>query len=460
MATVVAGSVGRGPTNRTLPRRSAAHWTVRAVLTAGAVAVVGMWWQDTTSASLGDFGASVTAAGRVVGLLASYLVLVQLLLMARLPWFERSVGLDRLAAWHRGLGTNVVLLITAHVMLIVVGYGLTVHRQPISEFWTIFTTYPDMWKATIGVILFFAVGISSARALRSRLSYEAWYWLHVTAYLAVALAFFHQTSSGADFIGHPLNKVLWTVFYLAVALSILIFRVAVPVGIAFQHRMEVERVVPEAPGVVSVWIAGRHLDDLAARPGQFLLWRFLTPGHILTAHPYSLSAPVLPGRLRITVKEAGDHSRSIAHLKPGTRVLAEGPFGHFTAAAATRQKVLLIGGGSGIAPIRALAEDLAAAGRNVTVVYRASRPADLALGLELRTLSESGKITVHWVVGTRRELGYDPLAPHKLAAAVPDLTQRDIFVCGPSGMTLTVLRALHRLGVRRGQIHTEDFNLR
>ncbi len=460
MTTVVAGSVGRGPTGRSLPRRSPAHWTVRAVLTAGAVAVVGMWWQDTTALSLGTFGASVTAAGRVAGLLAAYLVLVQLLLMARLPWFERSVGLDRLAAWHRGLGTNVVLLIGVHVLLIVVGYGLTVHRQPISEFWTIFTTYPDMWKATIGALLFFAVGISSARALRARLSYEAWYWLHVTAYLGVALAFFHQTASGADFVGHPFNKVLWTVFYLAVALSILVFRVAVPVGIAFLHRMEVERVVPEAPGVVSVWIAGRDLDDLAARPGQFLLWRFLTPGHILTAHPYSLSAPVRPDRLRITVKEAGDHSRGLAELKPGTRVLAEGPFGHFTAAAATRPGVLLIGGGSGIAPIRALAEGLADAGRNVTVVYRASRRADLALGQELRTFADAGRITMHWVVGTRRELGHDPLGSDKLAAAVPDLIRRDIFVCGPPGMTLAVLGTLHRLGVRRDQIHTEDFSLR
>ncbi|MGF7235362.1 MAG: ferredoxin reductase family protein [Frankia sp.] len=460
MATVVAGSVGSGPTGRSLPRRSAAHWGVRAVLAAGAVAVVGLWWQDTNSASISTFGAGITAAGRVAGLVAAYLVLVQLLLMARLPWFERSVGLDRLAAWHRGLGTNVVLLIAVHVLLIVFGYSLTVHRQPIAEFWTVFTTYPDMWKATIGVILFFAVGISSARGLRARLSYEAWYWLHVTAYLAVALAFFHQTSNGADFIGHPLNKALWTLFYLAVALGILVFRVAVPVAVAFVHRMVVDRVVPEAPGVVSVWIAGRNLDRLAAAPGQFLLWRFLAPGHLLTAHPYSLSAPVMPGLLRITVKEAGDHSRTIADLKPGTRVLAEGPFGHFTAAVAARRKVLLVGGGSGIAPVRALTEELSDAGRNVTVVYRASRSADLALGGELAALAEAGRITVHWVVGTRRELGHDPLSADQLSAAVPDLTQRDIFICGPSGMTLAVLDALRRLGVRRDQIHTEDFTLR
>ncbi len=447
--------------------------TVRVALVAGGVAIAGLWWVNTIAGSLSGPGAIVTALGRVTGLFAGYLVLVQLLLLARLPWFERAVGLDRLTGWHRGLGTNTVVLICAHVLLTVEGYSLTASHATLSEAWTVLSTYPDMLKATVGLALFLLVGITSGARLRRRLSYEAWYWLHVSAYLAVALAFFHQTSTGADFRGgdprHVAARLLWTAMYGAVALAVLWWRVALPVRGWFRHRLLVEQVVPEADGVVSVWVRGRNLHQLGGRAGQFLLWRFATPGHLWTAHPYSLSAPPTAHRLRLTVKDAGDHSRAMARLHPGAPVLAEGPFGHFTAQQANRDRVLLIAGGSGIGPVRALAEDLTnqptPAGRlrrrgAVTVLYRASAATDLALAAELDSLADAGLLTVHYLVGRRTELGGDPLAPAALAALVPDVTDRDIFICGPAGMNATVQRSLRRLRVPRRQVHVEEFSLR
>lgn len=447
-----------------LPPAAAGRLAVRLALAAGGVLVAGLWWHDTPAGSLSDVAAEVTAAGRLAGLLGAYLVLVQLLLMSRLPWFERCVGFDRLAGWHRGLGANVVLLLVAHVLLVVEGYALTGHRSPAGELWTVLGTYPEMLKAAAGLALFLAVGISSARAARARLSYEAWYWLHVGGYLAVGLAFFHQVAAGADFVGHRANQVLWTGLYSGVAGCVLVWRVGLPAVRWFRHGMLVERVVPEADGVVSVWIRGRRLDELAAQPGQFLLWRFVTPGHLWTAHPYSLSAPPAPTRLRITVKAAGDHSHATRWLRPGVPVLAEGPFGHFTPAAGSRRRVLLIAGGSGVGPIRALAEAFALRRRNrpddVVVLYRASRPADLALAGELEELAARRRLVVRFLVGRRHELGYDPLAPDRLTRLVPDLADREIYLCGPAGMTEAVRTGLRRLGVAPAQVHTEEFSLR
>jgi predicted ferric reductase len=437
---------------------------IRLVLAAGAAMVIGMWWYDTSAGSVSGLAAAVTAAGRVAGLLGSYLVLVQLLLMSRLPWFERSVGFDRLAGWHRGLGTNVVLLLVAHVLLVVEGYALTARRSATGELWTVLRTYPDMLKAATGLALFGLVAVTSVRVARARLSYEWWYWLHVGAYIAVALAFFHQVNAGADIVGRPAQRVLWFGLYGAVAGCVLLWRVGLPAVGWLRHSMLVERVVPEAAGVVSVWIRGRHLDRLAAEPGQFLLWRFLTPGHLWTAHPYSLSAAPTAHRLRITVKAAGDHSHALRWLRPGVPVLAEGPFGHFTPAAGVLPRVLLIAGGSGIGPIRALAEAFARRRRvrpdDVVVVYRASRPDDLALAGELEQLAGQRRLTVRFLVGRRYELGYDPLAPEQLARLVPDLLHREIYICGPADMTTAVVAGLRLLGVRRGQLHTEEFALR
>jgi ferredoxin-NADP reductase len=42
---------------------------------------------------------------------------------------------------------------------------------------------------------------------------------------------------------------------------------------------------------------------------------------------------------------------------------------------------------------------------------------------------------------------------------VPDVTERDVFVCGPPGMTSATLRSLRELGVPNQQVHAERFSL-
>ncbi|MDX6208648.1 MAG: hypothetical protein QOE24_1039 [Frankiales bacterium] len=445
------------------PPTSARHRgrSVRSLLLLCAVAIVGLWWHDTTSMS--GPGAATTAAGRLAGLLGTYLCLVQVLLMARLPWFERAVGFDRLAAWHRGLGTNTVLLLVLHVILISAGYGMAAHTNAAASGWHILFHYPDMLKALAGMALFGLVAVVSARTMRAKLSYEAWYWLHLTTYVAIALAFWHQISTGADFVGHRFNRLLWIALYVGVAGAIVVFRLGSPVRAWFAHRMIVDRVVVEGPGVVSVWIRGHHLEELGAQAGHFLLWRFVTPGHLWSAHPYSLSATPRGQHLRITVKAAGDHSRSLAKLHHGTPVLAEGPFGHFTGDRRELPRTLLIAGGSGIAPIRALAEEFLLSTRppagSVVLIYRASRAVDLVLRHELEALAQQYGLVVHYLVGRRRDIGYDPLDARSLGALVPDLRRRDIYVCGPPGMTHRVLSSLSRLKVAPRQVHAEEFVL-
>ncbi len=437
------------------------HVGVRVALVLGALAIVALWWHDPTS--LTGLGAQVTTAGRLAGLLGAYLVLVQLLLMSRLAWFERAVGFDRLTAWHRGLGTNTVLLLVAHVLLVVEGYSLTDQRGVSSVAVRVLTTYPHMLKAVAALGLLLAVAFTSARTAQRVLSYEAWYVVHLGTYVAVALAFSHQLAAGEDFVGHPLNRLLWWAMYLFVGAVVLVGRVLLPLRGWFRHRLLVDHVVVEGPGVVSVWVRGRRLDELGAQAGQFLLWRFLAPGHLWSAHPYSLSAAPEQGALRITVKDAGDHSGALAHLRPGTPVLAEGPFGHFTLDKRVRSQLLFVAGGAGIAPIRALAEELVTRGPrrhiDAVLIYRVGHADDLALRDELEQLAKRAGLKVHYLVGHRRELRRDPLSPRSIEKIVRDVRSRDVYVCGPPGMTHTVLRAMRELRVPVRQLHSEEFGL-
>ncbi|MFF1400947.1 ferric reductase-like transmembrane domain-containing protein [Streptomyces sp. NPDC058287] len=442
---------GRGIRRRRRPRRSPVPFLAQLAIWGGAAGVLALWWSD-TNAVVGPAG-WLTGAGRITGLLAGYACAVLLALMARTPLLDHTIGTDRLARWHALGGRCTVSLALAHTLLIIWGYSLTSHTDVVTQTTTLVFHYPELLKGTIGFLLFLATGVLSARAARRRMSYETWHYLHFATYLAVFLTFGHQLSNGADFVGNRLAQVAWYALFLGVAVLVAWFRFAVPVRRALRHRMRVTAVRPEAPGVVSVYVTGDHLDELGGEPGQFLRWRFMARGLWWTASPYSLSAPANPRHLRITVKAAGGHSAALARLAPGTRVWAEGPYGAFTANRRSAAKVLLLAGGVGITPLRTLFETLPG---QVTLVYRARSVDDLALRGEIDAIAARRRATVHYVVD--EPAGYSsPLTAQGLSTLVADLAAHDVFLCGPPGMTQAATEALREAGVPAHRIHHESF---
>jgi predicted ferric reductase len=445
-----------GPGTSAQPATRADPRAVLALIGAGALATVALWWYGTprVDPGLGDW---LTNAGRITGLWAGYAMVVLVALMARLPPVERGIGADRLARWHAMGGRYAVGLIVAHALLITWGYAVTAHTDVVSQTSTLLLSYPDVLMATVAGLLLVGVGIISARAARRRLRYETWYYLHFYTYLAIALAFSHQFADGAQFMTNLPARIAWGTLYAAVAAAIAWFRFVTPVRQALRHRLRVLAVHPEAPGVVSVVIGGRHLAELGAEPGQFFRWRFLARGLWWTSSPYSLSAPPRPDRMRITVKALGDHSQALADLRPGTRVVAEGPYGALTAAVRRRRKVALIAGGVGITPLRALLESLPAAPGDLTLVYRVSDARDVVFRRELEQLASDRRAGLWFVTGHRAHLGRDPLTAASLAKRIPGLARHDVYVCGPSGMTAAVTRELLAAGVKRRHVHVESF---
>ncbi|HEX4289900.1 MAG TPA: ferric reductase-like transmembrane domain-containing protein [Trebonia sp.] len=454
--TAPAPSPGRvvGPTRRL--DRVVLPGLVPALIGLGAVAVLVLWWRSTPA--IGDTGDLLTRAGDALGLLAGYGFVVLVALMARLPPLERGIGTDRLARWHAMGGRYVITLVTGHVVLIVWGYAVTAHEKVTSESVTLLTAYPDVLMATVAWFLLLGVAAFSARAARRRLSYETWYYAHLYTYLAIALAFSHQFANGPAFASDTAARVVWSAMYVLVAAMIVWYRVLTPLRNAARYRFTVQKVRQEGPGIVSVFITGRDFDRLRAEPGQFFRWRFLTRELWWQSHPYSLSAMPQADLMRITVKSRGDHSGSLASLEPGTRVIAEGPYGAFTPALSGR-RVLLIAGGVGITPIRAM---FAALPRRmsdgITLVYRASHPRDVVFSRELDAIASDRQAALHYLIGSRDRLGYDPLAPGRLQRMVPGVHRYEAYVCGPPGMTETAVESLRALGVPRHRIHRESFD--
>ncbi|MFD5536928.1 ferric reductase-like transmembrane domain-containing protein [Streptomyces sp. NPDC127079] len=391
--------------------------------------------------------------GRLFGLYGALVMAFQLVLVARLPWLDRRIGMDRLTSWHRWTGFALLWTLLAHAVFISFGYADGAGVGPVTELIDLARTTEGVLRAVVALGVILVVGAVSARYARRRLAYETWHFIHLYTYVAVVLAFSHQVAVGTTFTASSAAKAYWYAVWGVALGAVALGRLVLPLWRNRRHQFRVSAVVPESDDVVSVHVTGRDLDKLGARAGQFFLWRFLTKDRWWQANPFSLSAAPDGRTLRLTAKAAGDGSAALRHLKVGTRVFAEGPYGAFTTLHRQRTESLLIAGGVGVTPIRALLEDLEG---HAVVIYRVGTDRDAVLYDELRDLAVAKGAELHLVTGPPVP---DKLAARELARLVPDIADRDVFLCGPPPMMNAVLRSLGDLGVPKPQIHFERFSL-
>ena len=424
--------------------------------------LISWWWAS--GAGIGDlagWATGLTSIGRLSGLVAADLLLAQVLLIARIPLLEHAFGRDRLVRLHRVVGFTSFTLMLMHVVTITVGYAGGLGAVP-AEFWNLTTTYPGMLLAVAGTAALSMAVATSVRAARRRLRYESWHLLHLYAYLGVGLALPHQLWTGQEFLASPGASTFWWTAWALTASAVLWWRVAVPLVRSTRYRLHVTSVAHEADGVVSVYLTGRNLERLAAEAGQFLTLRFLNRAGWTRGNPYSLSAAPNGRSLRITVKDVGDGSGAVGRLKPGTRALVEGPYGRLSSRARTRPKVALIGAGVGITPLRSLAEGLHYDRGDAVVLQRF---ADVPLfHHEFRVLAEERGLNHALLPGNRRSpdswlgAGFEQLDDvDALLFLVPDLVDRDVYLCGPDAWIESVRRAAEAAGIAPAQVHVERF---
>ncbi len=464
-ATAPDVRVAPGPA-ATLGRRVRIDSAVRLVAVSVlwlALLLVTYWWEKGGGVrDLGGWASGLTSLGRLTGLVASVLLLAQVLLMARVPALEAAFGRDRLVRIHRLVGLTSFNLMVAHIVTITWGYAAGELARTPTTLLQLVVDYRGMVLATGGTVCLFMVVATSVRAARRRLRYESWHLLHLYAYLGAGLALPHQLWTGQDFMSSPARTVFWWTAWAASAGAVLIWRVGLPVWRNLRHRLRVSAVVPEADGVVSVYVTGRRLDRLRAEAGQFLSWRFLGRQGWTRTNPYSLSAAPDGRVLRVTVQAAGDGSTDVSTLRPGSRAVVEGPYGRLTARARSRHRVALIGAGVGITPLRALAEGLDYRPGDAVMLHRyTSQPLFAA---ELAALARNRGLDVVPLPGRRRGSGSwlgDGIGPvgdlTALLQRVPDIAERDVYVCGPEPWTELVRDTLTAAGLPEDRLHFETF---
>jgi ferredoxin-NADP reductase len=211
--------------------------------------------------------------------------------------------------------------------------------------------------------------------------------------------------------------------------------------------------------VVEVRPETRDAVTLVLRPGRG--WAGHLPGQYVRVgvdvdgvrrwRAYSVTSPPAPGRIAITVKaiDGGVVSNHLVRrARPGTVLQLDQATGDFVLPAPRPAKVLLVTAGSGITPVMGMLRhhDLG----DAVLVHCAPTAGDVIFGAELRALAAAGRLRlVEWHTATA---GF--LTPEALAAAVPDLAERETWACGPTGL-LDTLEAYW--GGLPGRLHTERF---
>jgi predicted ferric reductase len=441
------------------PRQSVDVWRAATIgaFWVGLAATLLPWWLNTPDGFLRDAATSLTAVGRITGLVAGYVLLVQVLLMSRVARLDRWLGARDLLHWHRDLGVFVVAAVVAHATFIILGYA-KFERVPLPrEVARLLAVdkYEGMTGAFVATGILVALALLALPRLRRLLSYEVWHLLHLSAYLVLVLSVGHQFAVGQEMSVPGFSRSFSLLLWCVVVAAVLWGRIIAPARMNRRHRFRVRTVIAEGPDMISIYIGGDRLRELNVRAGQFFRWRFLDRHNWWQAHPFSMSAAPNDDWLRLTVKVVGDHTTDLRDLRPGTRVFLEGPSGDFTADRRRQARALLIAGGSGIGPVRALLEELPA---RTVVLYRARSADELVFREELELLAEARDAQIWYVTGGRDDPGPKrAFSPAGLVELVPDLVRRDVYLCGSGGLVDASVVALRRAGVPPRQIHLDPF---
>jgi predicted ferric reductase len=390
-------------------------------------------------------------------------LLIDILLIARIPWIDHYYGHDRATTAHKKLGKPILYLVLAHFISALVQYALVANVNVISEFISLLSI-GDILLATGALVLMILVVVTSLNFARKAVTYEAWYLVHIFAYGAVLLAIPHQFSTGSDIAGKPIAMTYWISFYLFVLVNVVWYRILRPIVRGVRHSLRVSAVIPEASDASSIYLTGKNVAKLGGAAGQFYLVRILTARDWWRPHPFSISAAPNDKFVRFTVANRGDDTQLMQSLKPGTPVMLEGPYGVFTEERRTREKVVLVAAGIGIPPIRALAEEMAARPHDVTIIYRLRSQEDAALLGETRAIAAQRGFRLIELEG-RRGVGTSWMNADfsgrsdldRLKDLVPDIAEADVYICGPTAWTHTVERTMRAAGVEERQIHAEEF---
>jgi ferredoxin-NADP reductase len=195
------------------------------------------------------------------------------------------------------------------------------------------------------------------------------------------------------------------------------------------------------------------------RAGQHVDVRLTAEDGYQAQRSYSIASAPEDEHLVLTVERLDDGEVSpylTETIQPGEELELRGPVGgYFVWEESLGGPLLLVGGGSGVVPLRAMLRYHRAVGSDLPVrlLYSARTQSDLIYQRELESFDTTITLTrEHWAGRTGR-VDRDLLED----VAWPATDHPLVYVCGPTGFVEAVADALVALGHDASRVRTERF---
>jgi ferredoxin-NADP reductase len=261
--------------------------------------------------------------------------------------------------------------------------------------------------------------------------------------------------------------VYWWTLWAVTAAAVIVYRVLVPLVRSARHTVRVASVQRDGAKGVTVRMTGRALHRLKAAPGQYFVWRFLNGPGWTRGNPFSLSAAPNGNELVISARLVGDGTSRLTSLRRGTRVMFEGPYGDMTGERRQAHRLLMVGAGAGVAPLVALLEGERWEPGDAILVTRDRSSGEAIRATAVTQLAQRRGLIHYALDGPRARTGSSWLpathekwnGPDLLRYVAGDLSDLDVYICGPVPWMDSLMADLQDAGVAPSFIHHESFDI-
>lgn len=426
------------------------------VLLAGAASIP---FRFESSSMLYKFGSAKTMlrTGKMLGIIAGVLLLLQLVWSARITFLDRVFGLNDLFRLHRLTGMTIAGCAVIHPMLVYLPDNTLL--IPLTM---------RYWPELVGLgLLACILGMAVASTFRVglRLPYEGWRIVHRVGAVVVTAGLVIHVLNVSDSFGRGLPR---TLVYWAIGLWVLLYAFTTVHRLLTRIRPHlVEAVEPAGRGATSLRVKQRTDRTLRYAPGQFAFIRITSKGLRAEEHPFTIaSSPTNPEGLEFVIRGCGDWSNNVGKVRPGDRIAIDGPYGLFTHLRCGGQpELVMIAGGIGITPMLSMLRHIADTddNRRIILIWSNKTREHVIHDDEFQELeSRLPGLRVHHVFTREADAGSAggrldlPALETLLADCGRDAS---VFVCGPPRMMTDMERMLRKAGFSRRRIFTERFSL-
>lgn len=389
-----------------------------------------------------------TYAGEVLGSVLIVLMSFSLFLSTRPRWAEPYFGgMDKMYAAHRNVSTSAFLLMFVHLLVV-----------PITTVNLRLGNYLAM-VAFLGIVAIVLPTLAPRIPFLSKLTnstYEGWKKLHRYIGIFFIVGYIHALTIDALSAFIAIN---WTQIFFIIGVISYIYTEFLGGMVGKYVPYTVEAVNHPNNSTTEVGLRAKSKPIKHAHAGQFLFVRFKSDKTLDEVHPFTISSAPHEDVLRVTIKACGDFTRHLfQHLKPGTEAIVEGAYGLFNYKDGG-EKQIWIAGGIGVTPflsfLRDLKTDLAF---DVHFYYTVRHPEEAVFADEIESIakkhprlkanirysSQQGSLTIEEIVKN----------------AGGNVSGHHIYMCGPLPMVQVFEKKFVEAGVRKENVHYEEFNFR